>query len=387
METSKSETNLGFRIRETRKNMNLRQADLSKKIGISGSHLSDIERGKLVPTLPTLQRLADALQRPLEYFISDTLNADRTLSMVIPRSLIGMQALERFSDLVASKTDGALNIQFYQHALPNAVYNQVKGLAEGSIHIFLDDLLSFEHYAALCGVVFLPYFFKDRAHYCAFLSSHLFEEHVYLPLLENGIRILNPTTGWEYGSFELLFSSKPIFHPGDLANQRMRSYASVPADRLREVLQTEPLQVLWGHGYDAFAEDQIDMFLIPAAYAAPLKLHEVAQYATLIDYGYTQNLVFAIHEYTFQTLSPELQAVLVQSLNETGEYFTSVVKEQTDNNIFRLSSEYSIPVIHPDPNIWRAHFSRALHQICQQHDVLSPDLYAELKHYMIEEFE
>lgn len=375
---------IGLRIRETRKQLNLRQADLSEKIGISGSHLSDIERGKMLPTLPTLQRISQALDRPMEYFISDTLNSARTLSMVIPRTLIGLQALEKFSEIIDQKTNGELNIQLYQHAMPNAVYTQVKGLAEGSIHILLDDLLSFEHYAKLSGIAFLPYFFRDREHYNQFLNSSLFKEHIYRSLRDNGIRILNSTLGWEYGSFELLFSRHPVFHPEDMVGKRMRSYASKPANRLRELLNIEPVQVLWGHGYIAFQQNEIDMFLTPAAYVAQLRLHEVADYATIIDYGYTQNLVFAINDYAFQTLSPDIQTVLIDSVDETGQYFSEIVKEQTDTNLERLSSEYSIPVIHPDPHVWKQRFSIALHQMCREHAILAPELYSALQTYMIE---
>jgi len=145
--------------------------------------------------------------------------------------------------------------------------------------------------------------------------------------------------------------------------------------------------VLWGQGYEALQNNEIDMFLTPAAYAAPLKLHEVADYATIIDYGYTQNLVFAINDYAFQTLAPDIQTILIDSLDEAGQYFSKIVKEQTDTNLERLSSEYSIPVIHPDPHVWRRHFSRILHQLCREDAILTPELYSALQTYMIEESE
>ena len=93
MSVARTGQDVGKRIREIRNFLKLTQSDLSEKIGISGSHLSDIERGKMLPTLPTLQRISDALDRPLEYFILENVAAKRTLSMEIPRTLIGKQAL------------------------------------------------------------------------------------------------------------------------------------------------------------------------------------------------------------------------------------------------------------------------------------------------------
>lgn len=383
MNTKNSDDSVGSRIRQTRKFLKFTQAELSENIGISGSHLSDIERGKMLPTLPTLQKISSALSRPIEYFIADEIE-HRTLNMVIPRSLIGKQALLRLAEVIAVKTNGELKIQFFQHAIPNAVYKQIEGLAEGSIHILLDDLLSFEHYASLCGVAFLPYFFRTRDDYLQFLASDLFHQQINTRLLANGIRILNPKTGWEYSQFELLFSNTPIFSPDDMAGKRMRSYASKPANLLREQLQTVPVQVLWGNGREAFEDDQIDMFLIPAAYATSLQLHHAASYATVIDYGYTQNLVCAINEHIFQTLPPDMQHILVTELDNIGGYFAEIVQQQTDASVTRLSSEYQLPVIHPDPRTWRARFSTAIHNVCQQPDILQPHIYAELRHCMIE---
>lgn len=373
---------IGSRIREVRKSLNMRQLDLSQIVGISNSHLSEIERGRMMPTLPTLQRISEALQRPLEYFVSQQSHQARTFGLAIPRMLISKQALVRFADIVHERSGGEVHIQFYQRALPASLYEQARSIAEGSVHIILDDLMTFEPFAPLCGVAFLPYFFRDRAAYSQFIQSDVFHDHVQNPLLESGIRILNPGTGWEYSSFELLFTNRPIFTPQEMAGLRFRNYGSHPATRLRELLDTVPVDVMWSQAYEAFEQDLIDMFLAPSAYVSSSQLHEVAQYATVVDYGYTQHFVIAINEYAYQNLSPDLQAVLLAALEETRIYFKETVQAQADAMLEKLASEHGIPIIRPDPRLWHEHFAGMIHRLASDPDVLDPQIYAQLRPFM-----
>ncbi len=328
-----------------------------------------------MPTIPTLQKIGQALERPLEYFFVDDPGTSRSLGMVIHRALVGEQAAAKFAELVADKTEGEVTIQMYQHALPKTLYTQVQGLAEGSIHIILDDLLSFEHYAPLCGIAFLPYFFQDRAQYHRFVESDIFQEQIYKTLLASGIHLLNPTSGWESDSFELLFSTHPIFTPDDLNGRKFRSYESKPANALREALDAIPVHTRWKESYGAFQQGLIDLFLSPTAYVSALNLHEVTNYTTIIDYGYTQNLVVAISEREYRKLPPSVQQVLNEALQETGHYYSQTVKRQAQINLDRLSSEYGMPIIHPDPKIWRDRFNTAIYHACVGQGFLTQEMY------------
>jgi len=60
--------NLGQRIREIRKSQNKSLEELAKKVGITKAHLSQIERGKVNPSVNTLWSLADALNIPMSNF-------------------------------------------------------------------------------------------------------------------------------------------------------------------------------------------------------------------------------------------------------------------------------------------------------------------------------
>jgi len=358
--------------------MGLRQGDLSAMTGLPTSHLSDIERSAITPTIPTLRKIGEALNRPLEYFLQEDSVRPRSLGMVIHRTSIGGKAAGKFAELIEAKTSGDIKLRLYQYSALGTAQEQVEALIEGAIHTYIDEMLSLEPYAELCGPVFLPYFFRDREHYYRFLQSKIFEEHVLQKLLDAGIRLLNPVSNWECGSFEVLFSTDPIYTPQDLAGRKFRSYPSRAAVALRRALGAEPVVVEWAQAFEAFEQGLIDTFLVPAAYVLSSQMHKVAKYATLLNYGYTLNLTIAVSEREYLKLSPDLQRVLVESAQEAGEYCTLLANKETVIDLRQLSEEHGIPVIHSDPKAWQARFSAAIGEICDE-GLLAPALYNELQ--------
>ena len=365
---------IGRRIREARKSMGLRQVDLSDITGLPASHLSDIERQVLTPTIPTLLTISQALDRPLHYFLQEDTGGPRSMGMVIHASSIAGQAAARFAQLVQEKTDGEIRLRMYQRAALGTAREQVQALAEGAIHLYVDEPLSFRLYAELCGLVFLPFFFRDREQYHRFLRSNIFQEHVYQRLLDNNVRLLNPASNWECGSFELLFSTEPVFGPDDLVGRRMRTYTSEAAIALRRALGAEPVAVEWENVYEAFEGGIIDTLLVPAAYVESLEMHKLAKQATFLDYGYTLNTTVAMNEPAYRTLSPSVQQALIEAVEETGTYCSQLANTKTLAHLHSLSEEHGVPVIHPQQRTWREAFGAAIREICNN-GFLPPGMY------------
>lgn len=72
---------LGEKIRQLRMKKKISLVDLGKHSGLSASMLSQLENGKLIPTLPTLARVAMVFDVGLDYFFSDR-RKSRLLSLV-----------------------------------------------------------------------------------------------------------------------------------------------------------------------------------------------------------------------------------------------------------------------------------------------------------------
>lgn len=71
----------GKKIRDLRLRKKISLVDLGKHTGLSASMLSQLENGKLVPTLPTLARISMVFDVGLDYFFADQ-RKSRMLSLV-----------------------------------------------------------------------------------------------------------------------------------------------------------------------------------------------------------------------------------------------------------------------------------------------------------------
>ncbi len=72
---------LGEKIRQLRMRKKISLVDLGKHSGLSASMLSQLENGKLIPTLPTLARVAMVFDVGLDHFFGDR-RKSRLLSLV-----------------------------------------------------------------------------------------------------------------------------------------------------------------------------------------------------------------------------------------------------------------------------------------------------------------
>jgi transcriptional regulator with XRE-family HTH domain len=62
---------LGTRIRAERKARGLSQADLERRCGLARCRISWLEHGRAVPTIETLEKIADALEIPVYRLLYD----------------------------------------------------------------------------------------------------------------------------------------------------------------------------------------------------------------------------------------------------------------------------------------------------------------------------
>ena len=62
---------VGKRLRQLRTNQNLSLRELGKRTGLSHSFICDIEKGRCMPSIETLDTLARSLGVTADYFLND----------------------------------------------------------------------------------------------------------------------------------------------------------------------------------------------------------------------------------------------------------------------------------------------------------------------------
>ncbi|REJ35861.1 MAG: hypothetical protein DIU82_06595 [Bacillota bacterium] len=92
---------LGERIRRTRVELGISGTKLAKMIGKSQPYISDLERSQRTPSLRTLQALADALGKPITYFLGAD-EEEQQMPSTLPMSRV-LQLKQALAECVADQ--------------------------------------------------------------------------------------------------------------------------------------------------------------------------------------------------------------------------------------------------------------------------------------------
>lgn len=68
---------LAQKLKRARVLTGLSQKELGKKLGVSDKTISAYELGRAIPPLPTLQKIAEITEKPLEYFFEEKTEMDK----------------------------------------------------------------------------------------------------------------------------------------------------------------------------------------------------------------------------------------------------------------------------------------------------------------------
>jgi transcriptional regulator with XRE-family HTH domain len=137
---------IGQKIHKRRGDFGYSLRDLAKKTSLTASFLSQIERGSTSPSLKSLRQIADALEVPLLFFLSDTtrkssvVRADARPHIDLENPSVNLQLLTpgfscKMEALIGSMDPGSGNVT---HKLPIPTEELIMVLS-GSLQIGLEE--------------------------------------------------------------------------------------------------------------------------------------------------------------------------------------------------------------------------------------------------------
>ena len=76
---------MGNRIKNRRKELNIKQSDLAEQIGISNNHMSTIERSTGKPSIDAFLNICDILRVTPDYLLLGSMHADNVSQNIIDK--------------------------------------------------------------------------------------------------------------------------------------------------------------------------------------------------------------------------------------------------------------------------------------------------------------
>lgn len=239
------------------------------------------------------------------------------------------QASKRFAELVNERTEGRVRIDFYEGSQLGSGPAQIEAMSVGAQEGYISSGSNASNLVKEFGVVDIPFVFESQDHFLAFMESDLAAGLKDQLRDEFNVRIL--ATNWFRQPRVFLTKEACVDSPDDIAGKRARSPNLPMFVAGWEAIGTVPVTISYGETYMALSQGVADMGESAGEQIFSSKFYEVLPYVTDAQMMYPQNSVY-VAESAFQQLSDEDKAIVTQAAEDAGDYFVSLVDEQTAPN-------------------------------------------------------
>ena len=357
--------NVGVKIRELRKAGKMKAIDLASKAGISQGQLSKIETGKANVSIKNLSRLCHILGRPLSYLFQTEDKSTAVRHRIIAVAGLENQGLHWFAQEVGSNTNGAVALNSLGTLQFGPAVDQIDLIFEGSVDLFIENLVQFYRIAPALKQLSLPYCFRDEQHRHAFLSSPYFRKNVTEVLLQKGIRLLNPNWNWIRGLEWVLVSRRPICTPEDVKGLKVRIYDCEHLRIFWDEMGAIPVVVPWSKVRKAIASGQVDVVPTKKALIYHNGFCGHAKYVTILG-DIPEIMGVFITETKYSSFSSEVQHALEKACDSAGNIFSLNLYHIEKKNERLNMSRYKAAYLKVDLSPWRLAVSRIRKKMTDQ---------------------
>lgn len=250
-----------------------------------------------------------------------------------------------FAELVNERAGGELTVNFISgEALGNDI-QVIEQMMDGSVQIYGDVLGWYANWVKDFAILNWGFTFRDNDHMQAFLDSEIYADLAEQLREETGLRILAaaPTQP------RILFAKQEVGSPDDLVGLKMR----VPEIRtyllLWETLGTSPSRVAWAEVFLGLKTGVIEAAEGPVSAAFAQKFQEAAPFVMRTDHLVSTTHI-TMNDEVFQSLSPELQQILVDTAVEVTQWARTQAEAETEDLVQQMAAEgATIVQVDPEP--------------------------------------
>ena len=247
-----------------------------------------------------------------------------------------------FAKLVNERAAGKLKINFIQGEQLGNDVQVIEQMMKGSVQVYGDVLDWYANWVKDFSIFAWGFTFRDNDHYQKFLDSDTFAKMAEELRTKQGIRILAsaPTQP------RVLFAKRPVNTPDDLKDIKMRVPEIKTYLNLWTTLGTKPSRVAWAEVFLGLKTGVIDATEGPISSAYAAKFHNAAPNMMRTDHLVSSQHI-TMNEKTYQSLSPELQKIVIDAAREAVAWGRQESEKETEELTTKIAAE-NTKVIRPD---------------------------------------
>lgn len=232
---------------------------------------------------------------------------------------------KKFKQIVEEKTNGKVDVQLFPNCSLGDEGEMFQNVRRGTLDMTCIGVGNAVPFVSPLGVYTLPYLLKNDDQVVKATTGELFDYFNDVAKKRGGVRIL----GNCYTNFRHLTNSvRPVTKLEDVKGLKIR----VPASKINvatyKAWDANPVPMGWAETFTALQQGVVDGQDNPYVVNNSVKMQEVQRYLTELHHQYSLQPLF-IGEKTFESLSPELQKILVDAGMEAQMYMIDWQKENS----------------------------------------------------------
>ncbi len=236
------------------------------------------------------------------------------------------QAILKFGEIVAEKTEGRIEVQLFHSSQLGNETDLIEGLKMGSVELCAISSAPAANFVPNIAVFDMPYLFKSRQQAYNVMDGEL-GVFFFGELLKEGVRGLG---WWENGFRNVTNSKRPITKPEDLQGIKIRVMENPIPIATFNACGANATAMAWGEVFTALQQKTIDAQENPLSVIYLQRLYEVQKYLSLTEHFYAPAL-FLMSDQIYQKLSPEDQKIISEAAAEATAFERKVAEQQASD--------------------------------------------------------
>lgn len=255
------------------------------------------------------------------------------------------KAALRFSELVAQKTGGDIEIKVFPNSQLGGALDMFTGMKAGSIEMVYGGINTYGWIKG--GEVFqitaVPFLFRDYDHMRRVLLSPVFKPHLETAEQATGVKAIH--INGDTAPRELTTRDKPVRNAADFKGLKIRIAESAMVRAAMQRLGANPQVIPFADLYVALKQGVVDAQENGVIPIKNMSFYEVQKYLTLTHYIRDVE-TFYISAGRWTTLTPAQQKAFFEASEEAGNLETQLTKQEIEEATKFLATKMTI--IEPD---------------------------------------
>ena len=307
---------------------------------------------------------------------SDAVIPDGEISLRIGTSASDTSAITQgaqwFADKLNERTGGLVTVKVYSSdsISGGAQAKGIEMLMDGSADMTFHSNLIYSTLDARLNVISLPWMFDGYEDVDDTLAGGAGDAIANI-LDEYGIKVL----GFAQNGFRQITNNvREIKTVADLDSLQIRINNSQMQLNLFQALGADPLNMNFPEVFTALQQGSIDGQETPIDVTYSSNIHEVSKYLSVWNYMY-DSFILGINKVTFESFSPELQQIIIETADEACTYQRQLIRENEETQLAEI--EESGVVVTPYEEIDIDAFKEAAEVIYDEYEpIVTPELLA-----------